>query len=378
MTHTRLKERAEIAERLDIGESISMLAPRRIGKTWLMKKVAEDLYVKGWHVVSIDVEGLRSEKALLQALCTEIEKSVEVKDRLFLQIKQRFNQAMGAKEGQTLLDAAATLDPRQFLETLIEGLNSEPRNTVIMIDEIALFVLALAKQDPDEAHALLYHLRKLLQKYTKVRWFLTGSIGLDVVARRFDLQGAFLDYHTYPLQPFTIEEARSYAVSNEAQPIAGRRFGFDEGAFEYLAAEIGWLSPYYVKLVLDRLVADRRPDNKLMASQVNVEAAIASVLRPEFRTHFAGWQEHLRKNFLIDQTNRLVALLDALSHSPAGELEATLLAKLSPKNGPPIPQRQMKDDLLILQSDGFLESHEGRWRFRSGLLRRFWLEYVTA
>jgi hypothetical protein len=31
----------------------------------------------------------------------------------------------------------------------------------------------------------------------------------------------------------------------------------------------------------------------------------------------------------------------------------------------------------VLSNDGYLVEHEGRWRFRSGLLRRYWMRHVA-
>ena len=72
--HHRHEERAELARLFKTGASVQMLAPRRIGKTWLMDKVADDLEDEGWLCIRVDVEGMRTEEEFLRALCAEIEK----------------------------------------------------------------------------------------------------------------------------------------------------------------------------------------------------------------------------------------------------------------------------------------------------------------
>ena len=99
---------------------------------------------------------------------------------------------------------------KQFAETLIEWLDTGSTKTLILIDEISLFVMERAKQDPDRTRTLLYHLRRLRQEYKNVVWFFTGSIGLDVVSRDLSLAGALIDLDTFPLEPFTAEAARSF------------------------------------------------------------------------------------------------------------------------------------------------------------------------
>lgn len=374
MPHDRQKERQEIIEMLEAGQSISMLAPRRIGKTWLMTKVADDLRAKGWNAVYIEIAGDRTTTQVVQRLCREIEKSAKIEKRVWAHITQRFNQLTGVGDHSSLVDAISKVDPNDFLETLIEGLEGEDRKTVILIDELALFVLEHARNDRDATHSLLYRLRHLQQKYSKVCWFFTGSVGLDVVAQRYDLRGALVDLQILPLQPFDHTEALSYCLSSEAQPITNRRFEFGEGAFNYLAEQLGWLSPYYLKHILAQVRPTDASKNSPKASVEDIERGIEALLGYQFRNHFSPWGEHLNKNFSTDDRDRLRAILDVLARHSTGELEATLLAseQMAPFQ---VTTRQLKNDLLILQSDGFIEQEANRWRFRSGLLRRYWLEY---
>jgi len=39
--------------------------------------------------------------------------------------------------------------------------------------------------------------------------------------------------------------------------------------------------------------------------------------------------------------------------------------------------RSFKWILDVLSNDGYLVEHDGRWRFRSGLLRRYWVRHVA-
>jgi hypothetical protein len=267
-----------------------MLAPRRIGKTWLMHKVADDLEAEGWLCIRIDVEGMRTEEEFLRALCGEIEKNQAVFKRVAAHALQRFQQVLGGAFNGTLAQTIGQIDSKQFSEALIESLNDSGTKTLVLIDEISLFVMERAKQDPDGTRALLYHLRKLRQKYKNVVWLLTGSIGLDVVSRDLQFAGALIGLDTFPLDPFTAEAARSFieelCVENQLQ----RPFDFGPGAFEFLARELGWLSPYYLKHIA-RLVRPSTPaaaDKRAIANEADVGDAFAELLKPAYRAHFAA------------------------------------------------------------------------------------------
>lgn len=374
--HHRPAERADLVARLGTGANILMLAPRRVGKTWLMDKIAEDLTAAGWLCIKIDVEGMRTENEFLRALCQEIEKTQALTERVKSHLLQRFKQLTTHVQDGNLAAAIGDVDPREFLETLIHSLNAEDRDTLILIDEIALFIHERAKIDPDGTRSLLYHLRKLQQAYPKVRWFLTGSVGLDVVARRHNMLGALLGIDSFPLAPFDADAAHSYLGELCDSGQVTHPFTLGEEAFAYLAQELGWLSPYYLR----QIALQMRPSGAAQsgyppANVDDVEHAFAQLLSPAQRLHFSAWEEHISKNFDAIETERLRAILDVLCSESNGEVEVTLLTRLS-EAGHNLTKRDLSTLLSSLETDAFLHSIEGRWSFRSGLLRRYWKEYL--
>lgn len=373
--HTRQRERSEVRARLEAGASLLMLAPRRIGKTWLMNEVKSDLAKANWNCFFVDLEGLQTEREFLVALCREIERSRDLKQRIGTRLKQALNQIMSADDAGLVVNAQQ-LDPRTYLEALIESLDGEERPTVILIDEISLFMLERASKDADGAKTLLYLLRKLQQRFKGVRWFLTGSVGLDAVARRFGIEGALVDFEIFPLEPFDRDAARSFAELPENQPAASP-FTFEDGAFDFMVDEIGWLSPYYLRLVTSKIrPSQQQPggSGRSQCRQQDVEAAMNELLQPAYRSMFSTYREHIRKNFEPAQSDRLQLLLGKLSETARGETSATLLAAAH-ASSPTLTLSELRADLRALVSDGFILSTDERWTFRSGLLRRYWLEY---
>jgi len=349
-----------------------MLAPRRIGKTWLMDRVKEDLESQDIRVAKLEVAGLHTEAEFLAEICKAIEKAQGAKERAWTQIVQRLKQLTGGVDAASLVQAIAKLDHRQFLETLVESLDAEGVRTVILIDEIALFVHELARKDPDAARRLLYQIRKLWQNCKNVVWFLTGSIGLDEIGRRHGMAGALLGIELFPLEPFTLEQGLSLFEELQAQRIVSS-FSFADGAFEHLATELGWLSPYHLEHLL-RLIPFA--PGGAQASKAEVDAAFEKILSPAYRTHFAGWDEHIDKNFPQEDATLMFAVLEIACETADGEIEATYLARLATAH-PALTRRNLLDSLTALASDAYLVQDRERWRFQSGLLRRYWSRYVV-
>jgi hypothetical protein len=377
--HNRRQERDLLKRKLAAGRSIHMPAPRRIGKTWTIGRLAADLRDGGWLVIEIDVEGMRTPGEFARNLCARIEAQTSIRDRFKTHAVQRLNNLLGGNWGDKPLDAIGKVDPIEFAETLIASLEESGDKTAIVIDEISYFFLALAEDNVKAAHAFAYKLRALQQRYKTVRWLITGSIGLDTIARRYGLEGAFVDFETFELEPFTTAEALSYMRDPAMQQIFNHSFDASDADFEAIFAELGWLAPYYLDLVANEV----RPSiagpsgGRPTASRADLDAAFEKLLQPNRRSAFAIWREHIDKN--LPKPDRAIAkhVLDFLSRrGPEGETEATLLAQVSSMGT--VTRPQLREILAMLGNDGLIVKVDRRYTFRSGLVRRYWQEYEAA
>jgi hypothetical protein len=374
--HDRGAEREELRQIFLSGASCQMLAPRRVGKTWLMHKIEEDFRRTGWLTAFVDVEGMRTEEEFLRALCRKIEEAGTLGDRAISHLKQRLKQLISGDWDGSVIEALGHVDPKEFSEALVASLEAQNKDTLILIDEIALFVMGRLKQDEAGTLSFLYHLRKLRQSYPRVRWFFTGSIGLDVVARRAGLQGAFIGLEVFPLDPFDEPAAWSYFSERCRSGGLRRSFQIEPDVFSYLADEIGWLVPYYLDQVGNQIRPDgaRREGGAPRVSREEIDRAIDDLLMPRHRLYFATWEEHIDKNFPDAEAALLHAILETCCEQASGEIAGTILARVWPDH-PKITPRFLLDMLTALDGAGFLVEADGRWRFRSGLLRRYWRKY---
>ncbi|MGE7472415.1 AAA family ATPase [Bosea sp. NPDC003192] len=374
--HNRQNERNLLKRKLESGLSIHMPAPRRIGKTWTINRLALDLRAAGWVVVEADVEGMRTPQKFAQDLCARIEGALQAKDRFGAHLTQRLNNLLGGNWGHKPLDALGKVDPIEFVETLIAALDETTDRAAILIDEIAYFFLALAEEVPKEANTFAYRLRALQQRYRNVRWVLTGSIGLETIARRYGLEGAFVNFETFVLEPFTPDEARSYMRDPAVRQQFNHVFDASDADFDHVFAELGWLSPYYLKLIANEVRpsiagTDSTPPT---ATRQDFEAALNKLLQPSRNSDFAVWREHLQKNLSKPDQALAKHLLGVLSKAADGETAETLLARATQFKAKTTP-RQVKDLLNMLCMDNLIGGTAGRYAFRSGLIRRYWQEY---
>jgi hypothetical protein len=374
--HNRQRERALLKRKLEAGLSVHMPAPRRIGKTWTMSRLARDLRGDGWHVIECDVEGTSTPQEFARELCSRIEAQISVTARSKAHVSQRLSGLLGGNWGEKPLDALARIDPVEFTETLIASLHEMHQPTAIFIDEISYFFLALAEKDAQTARTFAYQLRALQQRYKNVRWLITGSIGLNTIARRYGLEGAFVDFETIELEPFTPDEARSYLRDRDMQQQFSHPFDASDADFDAVFAELGWLAPYYLKLIANELrpshvgTGDQRP----VATRADFEAAFEKLLQPNRRSEFAIWREHIDKNLPAPDRDMAKHVLGFLSRRPDGETDDTILAQVTVHVGA-VTRPQLRDVLAMLTNDGLILKSGPRYAFRSGLVRRYWQYY---
>ena len=372
--HFREQERALLKRKLLAGTSIHMPAPRRIGKTWTVSRLSADLENDGVFTVQADVEGMRTPAAFAREICQRIEAKTTLQDRFRKHFAQRMTNILSGEWGSNPLDALGKVNPVEFLETLIASLDETESTSVILIDEIAYFFLECAKDDAKAARDFAYKLRAIKQRYKNVRWLLTGSIGLDTIARQYELEGAFVDFEKFILEPFTPAEARSYMRDANIKAQFNHIFDADDDALDHLFSQLGWLSPYYLKLVANEVHPSipAEGSRNAQATKEDIDAAIDKLLQPTKRMEFATWREHVTKN--IEHSTLALHLLHGLSKSTQDETIDTLIAQAAQKQKSATP-RQIKDIINILEVDGLIASRDGRYAFRSGIVRRYWHEY---
>ncbi|MCP4185386.1 MAG: hypothetical protein GY761_19095 [Hyphomicrobiales bacterium] len=374
--HFRKIERNLLKRKLEAGISINMPAPRRIGKTWTINQLALDLVSDGWTAVEIDVEGMHQPEQFARAICKQIEGQLSIASTVKTHFTQRIQNLLGGNWAGSPLEALGSVDAIEFLDALISALNDTNNKSAILVDEIAYFFLRCAEKDQEVAYHFAYRLRGIQQKYKNVRWLLTGSIGLNVVAKRYELDGAFVDFESVALEPFTNEEAMSFLRDPTIQAQLNQMFDASDEDFDWMFKEIGWLAPYCLKLVANETKPSRFNEDGSVPTAIieDFKNAFAKLLGPGRCGEFAVWKEHVRKNLPATERELALVVLDCLSKKADGEKLDTLLS-IAVETNAGTTRKKLKSVVHILMTDGLLEARAERYFFRSGLIRQYWKEY---
>jgi DNA-binding transcriptional ArsR family regulator len=213
-----------------------------------------------------------------------------------------------------------------------------------------------------------------------VRWVLAGSAGLDAFTQRLQLGATVGDLLLFPLD--ALPEGR--ALELLASLARTRGLAIPEATAGHLIDRIGWPIPYYVQLVVHQLAElyPRRGGTRtpIQVDNAAVDEAFAALSRPTSRLYFDPWYQRLTEELGRPHDVWARALLTASALDPDGAARPTLqgvLGRLVQDAGE--REEALSWLLAVLEGDGYLVRDEGtgRYRFRSPLLREYWVRRVS-
>jgi len=328
---------------------------------------------EGFRAILLDVEGNSDEKSFFRALCNQIQAEFTSGEKVMNAFSHRLGKLLAgdSAENRDWRSWLVDTDWQEFADQLLAHLGECREGTpwLILVDELPIFVQSLiSKSGPASARQFLYWLRGIRQKHRAIRWFYTGSVGLDAVARRHQIEGALND-----LLPVTLEAFDPERATHFLNGIASRRgCRISTGGCAVVFARLGWLSPYYLERVCEDACAIAGTGNEVGAEHFS--AAMDDLLELGKRLYWSAWREHLQRNFSEPERGHLLLLLGVVARSPEGVSTNVLLVELTTA-APGVQIRSLIDTLV---ADGYLCTidHE-RYAFRMNLLREWWLRYVT-
>lgn len=341
-----------------VAEHVLFIAPRRTGKTSLLKALARQSSA-GTKAFYIDLERFSHPKDWIAQMAKAL-----VEHQGWFEAKQQVGGLLSRIESRFF--KLAPSDWTVSADRLLTELNQLDRPVLFLLDEFPIMLNLFAKQHGElEAENALRWFRAWRQENLggRVRFLLTGSIGLDSVVRRLGFPDAINDLRRQELWP--LQEAEAIAL---AQRLACDNCGMDAVLAAEMAAEFLKLSrtawPYFLQLFVAEL-QDATPRPTTVAEVKPLYDKVVFGRRNQYAEHM--WKR-LNDVFPSPLAEAARAVLRCIADSTAGMTEAEL-----PARAPAIEPEDFNYVLDVLGHDGYLrESDDGRLVFFSNLLRDYW------
>ena len=380
-SYGRNAEVADIFKLFKAGKDISQHGPRRLGKTFVLDRMVEQGGAHQFICIKVEIAGCAEPQMVFRSVCEEIAANQSVRKRTVSIIIQRMAQAINPRSEQAgpWYQPLLNLDWEKYLERLLSALQDDKKyQWAILIDELPIFLKALHDKGTagvNQARGFMNLFSQLRSKNPRVRWLVTGSIGIDPLARAGQYMGALAKFQPYPLEPLSEPQAIDY-LKDLAQLglLQGRKAITDEEVLAVIAA-VGWRAAFYLEAFAQKLPAN--PETSHAKVSENINTAMAALLQSHNRTTLGTWEEHIRKHHSEAQRRLSFDVLNALAPSEMGLMLDALLGAL---HIPTLERETLRQHLMLLHDEGFLcqepfGDDAAPYRFRIAVLRQWWKKY---
>ncbi len=360
-------------DHLESGSHILIAAPRRVGKTSLMKYL-EDFPRPPFSLTYLITESVNSEKEFYRRILNRIVKTDFVKkSKKILNFLEQHKPTI-KKIGVDGIEFGVREEHNYFemLGSILKSPQPEANKLVIMIDEFPETLENIIEDEGDAAgrHFLQSNreIRQDSEITENVQFIYTGSIGLENIVSRLNAVSTINDLVRLKIPPLTENEANQLIQGL----LVGVQFVLTDGVIEYIFHQIEWLIPFYIQLIMQELRNISREQGIDAIEKAHVDKALQEML--EQRNHFEHWHTRLRTAFKGRDYSFVKDVLNITSEK--SEITSNEIYDLAVKYDIEI---SFKDIIGSLVYDGYINNHEAvhTYRFNSPILKMWWRQNVA-
>ena len=365
-------------------KDISMHGPRRLGKTFVLDRMVEQANAKGYLCLKVEIAGCTEAKHVFRRLCEEISRNRGVSKQTLTWLKQRVLQLTNPRTepGSTWYQPLLNTDSESYLERLLKAMHDDKEHKwAVLIDELPIFLKALHDKGPagvQQARDFMNLFTRLRTAHPRVRWLVTGSIGIEPLARAGQYMGTMAKFTPYSLEPLSIAQAIDYVQDLALQGALPNRQRVTAEEAAAVVQAVGWRAAYYLDAFARALPAG--PATLPDAVKAHIDTAHADLLQQHHAATFGTWEEHIRKHQTPAQQTLSFAVLNAVARHTDGLSLDAILAAIRNANQ---DKDALRQHLRLLSAEGFLhqeppEDDSAPYQFRIPLLRLWWKRWPAA
>lgn len=358
----------KIYRRLDSNNHLFLSAPRRAGKTSIMRYL-EDYPRKEYAFIYINTEDITDAEEFFKLVVDDLLNSaaVEKMTKVAEGSKNIFKQFAENVSKIKILNFEVQLNKSEVpkykdeLEQLMRKLDTENFKIVLMLDEFPVTIENIKKEHGEsEAVNFLHANRSIRQQANKgIQFIYTGSIGLPTIAGRLKATATLNDLNTIEIPPLSNKEATDF--SKEILENYKVKYGAD--VIPYMLEKLQWLMPFFIQLVIQSMI------DEYEETGIVLETSVVDKAFQKSATH--------RSNLYFD--NYLTRLDKSLPEEEA-TLAKKILKEIATKGAVSTKKYNKLVDassvLEMLELDGYLNSSQNAYRFNSPILREWWKKYA--
>ena len=372
----------QIRRSLERGGNLLISAPRRIGKSSLIKHLLTQAAANEI-IIYISVQSATHSNEFFEKLFKELIKNNTVfagmngfTQRASAGLKNIISRVRNITlEGGLEIDKTANIDYYTELQTLIKALTE--KKVILLLDEFPDAVSNMIRRDQQLAIEFLLQMRELRQISSDLglQFILTGSSGLANVVSQLGENDLINDLEEISVAPYTEQEASVFIqrLVLGYQIHYSSDFQINDNTLAYILEKINWRLPYYLQIMIKSLF-EAFENTQVIAEPATVDKVLAAMLtaQSEYYGYFQYWYQRLQDNLDNASYQAAIEMLNQLACD-----KVSTLAQLKSLPFATKPELPVKQILNILEHDGYISQHQQQYGFNSFLLKQWWVEHVA-
>ena len=357
---------ADIWEQLTIGNHVLLAAPRRVGKSSIMKYMIEK-NMDNYKCKYENIQGLASADHFFQTIYELIKSCMSFSQKASEWL--RLLKETGIEEVSmtgTLKIRERTINYLEAVNHLLPKLMQNDFQIVLFIDELPEVLHNLNKNNKkEEAIIILKNLRRWRQEdqFKNFRLVLAGSIGIHYVIKTIEGRNVDCnDFHKVKFEALTKEEAIEYvrwATGNKAT------IQYSEALMQHLLSKIRHYLPYFINLMLHEINRKARKDKNSAITINDIDSAFDEVVKNS--DHFKDWKSRLFDYMPLTDAEFVNEILIFIAHK--NTITKQKLHDIAIRHG---RKNDYMDFIDGLEEDGYLTEENNTYVFISPFLQAFW------
>jgi hypothetical protein len=354
-----------IWEEIDKGNHVLLAAPRRVGKSSVMKHMVTNSKPE-YKCIFENIQGVDSQKIFFKTIYQLIKTCLNKGQRAAAWLQELYKEIKIEEVGfEGLKFGDRSIDYLEGINLILPKLNSKDVKIILFIDELPEVLHSLYKRNKsEEAISILKNVRRWRQEdqFKNLRLVLAGSIGIHHIVKT--LEGRTVDINDFNMVDFdalTNLEADNYV--SWATNGATLQYNFD--LRQHLLSKIQYYLPYFINLMLDEINRDARKVNKTEISRGDIDRAFDKVVKSH--DHFKEWKNRLFEYMETADAEFLNQVLVHIAHR--GMVNKKKLHDIAVKHSKLIDYMELIDGL---ERDGYIVEQRGQFVFLSPFLQAFW------
>jgi len=351
------------------GSSCHLRAPRRYGKTTLLRTLSKVLHPRS---LLLDLGEHGTPAGLAGHLLYEVRRRPEIVD--VLREHDRFARLPTAAASSEAWAETIERELREQPDTPFDLITSllavlAESGIVLLVDEFSLFLRSLVDRDRRNAEALLDNLAQLrTRELDPLRMVVSGSTGLTAYIQFEGLEAVLADLVPVDVEP--LEQAIAAMLAEELL-LCGGLLPREEDIGEFLA-HVGQPIPYFLHVLAGVLIDRVAPGSVLTRDEIG-NAYDRGLMGIDSAEHFKPFRLEDRP-YPVHLRGVARNVLTVLAHAPRPVQTAPLKTLAEEAEAVASPEDFVKL-LSCLEEDFDLQQEDAGWSMRSKVISDRWRRF---